>query len=150
MSGQQPLGVQFAFAFRALADRHADLLSARVDGGLKPSHAYVLRSVAEEPQSVRQIAELLQVSKQAASQIVDQLEERGLLRRSVSAADRRSREVAPTVAGRDLLATAEAAWRVVEEEFAEVVGAEAYADLRATLSAFLASQPEGRRVRPVW
>jgi len=146
------LGMQFAFAFRALADRHAEVLSDLLDDELKPAHAYLLRAVDAQPQSVGRLAELLQVTKQAASQMVDQLERRGLLTRSVNDADRRARDVTTTARGREVLATADRAWRLVEEEMAQVVGARRYAALTEALRVYLAAAPAtaGSGVRPVW
>ncbi|UUW90503.1 MarR family winged helix-turn-helix transcriptional regulator [Pimelobacter simplex] len=146
------LGMQFAFAFRALADRHAEVLAELLGEELKPAHAYLLRAVAGAPYSVGGLAELLQVTKQAASQMVDLLEGRGLVARAVNPTDRRAREVTATDRGRSVLATADQAWRTVEDEVAGTVGARRYAALTEALATYLAVAPPAPAggVRPVW
>ncbi|GAA1517729.1 MarR family winged helix-turn-helix transcriptional regulator [Nocardioides humi] len=146
------LGMQFAFAFRALADRHAEVLGELLGEDLRPAHAYLMRAVADEPQSVSRLAGMLQVSKQAASQMVDLLEDRGLVARTVNAADRRTRDVTTTPRGEEVLATADRAWRTVENEVAEAVGPRAYAALTKALHAYLAASGTGTTggVRPIW
>jgi len=152
MGAEPNLGMQFAFAFRALADRHAEVLAELLGEELKPAHAYLLRAVAGAPTSIGGLAELLQVTKQAASQMVDQLEGRGLVSRAVNATDRRARDVTATVRGRDVLLLADRAWRTVEDEVVASVGARRYDALTEALSVYLAAAPPapGSGVRPVW
>ena len=148
------LGLLMALAFRAIVDRHAAVLAERGDGWLRPSHAYVLHAVEDQPRSIKELSKLNQVSKQAMSQIIDQLEERALVRRSIDPADRRARAVQITDEGRRTLAQAADAWRTVEDEVRSVVGERNLASTMRTLRRYLESEAVGAkdstRLSRVW
>ncbi len=71
--------------------------------GLPFSRARVLRRLAGGPLSLRELAEAAGIDPPAATVAVNDLELRGLVQRSTQSADRRSKEVSLTPAGRDLV-----------------------------------------------
>ena len=71
--------------------------------GLSAPHAYVMRLVLSEPGiSQKQLAEELHLDPSTVTRFVDALEERHLVRRDTSNADRRSSAVFPTAEGKRL------------------------------------------------
>lgn len=60
-----------------------------VDAQLSPGHVQVLISLGSGPSSVRQLAEALGVSSPAVTQLVNHLEEHGMVQRSHDPVDRR-------------------------------------------------------------
>lgn len=57
--------------------------------GLRPTYDFVLRAVAAESPTINRLAELLAVSKQAASKLVHEMHRAGLLKRQADQSDRR-------------------------------------------------------------
>lgn len=143
-----------ALTFRTVVDRHAAVLAERGHGWLRPSHAYVLHAVQEQPRSIKELSELNQVSKQAMSQIVDQLEERALVSRRIDPADRRARAIQITELGRQTLAHAASAWATVEEEVCAAVGEHDLATTMRTMRQYLEAELYGTkastRLSRVW
>ncbi len=60
-----------------------------VDAQLSPGHVQVLISLGSGPSSMRQLAEALGVSSPAVTQLVNHLEEHGMVQRSHDPVDRR-------------------------------------------------------------
>ncbi|WP_236795124.1 MarR family winged helix-turn-helix transcriptional regulator [Amycolatopsis sp. GM8] len=67
-----------------------------------------LRRLAKRPMTMRELADELLTDRPYATVLVDDLEQRGLVERSVHPEDRRSKIVSPTPAGREVAATASA------------------------------------------
>src|SRR3954470_16385314 len=92
-------------ATRVLTDR---LMAAMDAAGLemRPAWGYVIRALHDEPMPLARLAELLDVTKQAAQQTVDEMQAAGLVARSDDPADRRRKLLALTSEGRRVRATA--------------------------------------------
>jgi DNA-binding MarR family transcriptional regulator len=99
------------------------------------SDGYVLRQVGAEPQTVSELAERLEISKQGAGQIVDDMERRGYLERRPDPRDGRARLVHLSERGRTALAAARRFHRQYERRMIREHGPEAVAGLRALLTA---------------
>jgi len=67
------------------------------------SRVRALRRVANEPLALRELAEAMTIDAPAATVIVNDLEERGLVRRRSHATDRRAKIVSVTAAGKRLV-----------------------------------------------
>ncbi|MFD9891461.1 MarR family winged helix-turn-helix transcriptional regulator [Amycolatopsis sp. NPDC059027] len=80
-----------------------------------------LRQVARGPLTMTELTERLSTDKPYTTLIVDDLEERGLVERAVSPADRRRKIVTITEAGLAVFATAE---RILNEPPAELLALE--------------------------
>ncbi|MGW1743912.1 MarR family winged helix-turn-helix transcriptional regulator [Nocardia sp. NPDC001965] len=147
------LGMLMAVTFRAIVERHSAVLAEQGEGWLRPSHAYVLHAVEEQPRSIKELAEINQVSKQAMSQLVDQLEERDFISRAVNPTDRRSWDIAITQEGRQQLIRAAQAWATVEDEVAGIVGRDELDRTMQTLRLYLKSDTDASkstRLSRVW
>ena len=83
-------------------------MAAMAEAGLtmRPAWGYVIRALHAEPLPLARLAELLDVTKQAAQQTVDDMEAAGLLQRSADPADGRRKLLGLTDEGRRVRATA--------------------------------------------
>src|SRR5215212_5566136 len=87
------LAILLAAANRVLTDR---LLSAMAAAGLemRPTWGYVIRALHDRPLPLARLAELLDVTKQAAQQTVDDMQAAGLVTREDDPADGRRKLLA--------------------------------------------------------
>jgi DNA-binding MarR family transcriptional regulator len=115
------LGLAALFAGQALADAVRERLEARGFAGLRFSHGFLVQRLVEEEQSIAALAHALEVTQQAVSKTVSELERLGYVRRRPDPRDARVRLVALTDRGR-------AAVEAARDERAAVV-----ADLRDRL-----------------
>jgi DNA-binding MarR family transcriptional regulator len=97
--------ILLAAANRVLTDR---LLAAMDAAGLqmRPAWGYVIRALYARPLPLARLAELLDVTKQAAQQTVDDMQAAGLVARQEDPDDRRRKLLALTAEGRRVRATA--------------------------------------------
>src|SRR3954467_9989091 len=109
------LAIVLAAAHRVLTDR---LLAAMDAAGLemRPNWGYVIRALHDRPLPLARLAELLDVTKQAAQQTVDDMQAAGLVERQDDPADRRRKLLALTAEGRRVGATALEVSRQLERE----------------------------------
>src|SRR3954449_4119113 len=89
------LAILLVAAHRVLTDR---LLAAMDDAGLpmRPAWGFVIRALHDRPLPLARLAELLDVTKQAAQQTVDDMQAAGLVERQDDPADRRRKLLALT------------------------------------------------------
>jgi DNA-binding MarR family transcriptional regulator len=97
--------ILLAAANRVLTDR---LLAAMDAAGLsmRPAWGYVIRALHDQPLPLGRLAELLDVTKQAAQQTVDEMQAARLLERRDDPGDGRRKLLALTADGRRVRATA--------------------------------------------
>lgn len=98
---------------------------------------YVIGALARERSALGRIIAELDMSKQAAGQLVDTLVLRGYLERSVDTTDRRRLNVALTERGRAAAATQASARDTVDRALAARIGSERLGDMRAGLAALI-------------
>lgn len=129
------LGILLALAYqefvRELRETHAEQgfdATGRSDG-------VVFRALTTRPMTVAELAVRLQISKQAAAQIVDDMEVRGLVLRRPDPTDGRARLVYLSPRGEEALASARRFHRRYEQRLARQVGADAVAVTRRVLEA---------------
>ena len=141
--------ILIAAANRVIIDR---LQAAMAEAGLtmRPPWGYVIRALHAQPLPLARLAELLDVTKQAAQQTVDDMEAAGLLGRSPDPADGRRKLVGLTDEGRRVRATALGVSATLEAE----IGDEADA-LRSLLLGMIErhgdlEHVQARRSRAVW
>jgi DNA-binding MarR family transcriptional regulator len=149
-----PIARLLAMAFRGLIDDLHRRLGERGVAELRPAWGFVLLAARERPVSVGDVGELLGVTKQAASKLVQGMEAAKLLRRAARAADTdsRRRDVEPTARGLHLLEQAEEVYRELEAEWVELLGARAVAKLRSDLTRIVLERGAGELppVKPTW
>jgi DNA-binding MarR family transcriptional regulator len=99
------------------------------------SDGYVLRALGAQPMTVSELADRLEISKQGAGQLVDDMERRGYLERRPDPTDGRARLLHLSEHGRAALAAARRFHQRFERRLVSEHGQEAVAGLRAVLTA---------------
>jgi DNA-binding MarR family transcriptional regulator len=99
------------------------------------SDGYVLRALDAGPLTVSELAERLEITKQGAGQLVDDMEGRDYVERHPDPRDGRARLVHLSERGRAALAAARGFHQRYERRMSHEHGAEAVATLRALLEA---------------
>lgn len=136
-SGQQPLTIPALL--RAARGAYARAIVARLsEAGFDdiPRNApYVLGGMANRGASVGDLIRELDVSKQAASQLIDTLVVRGYLVREISETDRRRLTIGLTDRGMAAAAAVRAGVADVDDQLSEMCGPRQIAGLRAALEA---------------
>ena len=143
--GRIPLARLLNVAFGALIEDLHARLESRGWPAMRQAYGYVLVTAqGSEPCRVTDLAQVLGVTKQAASQVVDAMAAQDLVRREPDPSDARARVVVLTARGRRLLAVVEEVYRELEGEWAAVIGEAGVERLRADLQAVIATRPVGR------
>ena len=148
---QLPLARLFAIAYRQLiTDLHAEL-ARRGWTDVRPAYGFALLALREGPLSSGELGVLMGMTKQASSKLVEALVDAGYARRGESTGDARVRPVELTDRGRDLQNTAERIYTELEDRWADVIGEDRLAALRADLIS-VTSDEDGELppVRPLW
>lgn len=146
MTEREDLGVLLALAYVAFVDDLKAHLH-RYDG-FGPWTGAVLRAVADQPLSLRRLAERLEMTSAGALKIVDAMVADGYLERVPDPTDGRVRAIAATPRGRKLLASARAFHNRFEDSLRAELGDRAVNAARRTLEAIVATNP--RPVPPVF
>lgn len=129
--------LQVLFKVARLLDEEAIRRVAHKQGTprLRRSHTSLLPHIDLEGTRVTDLAERLGISKQAVSQLVDDLEELGVLAREADPDDARARRVVFTPRGRAGLLEGLGVLRTLEAELARAIGAQPMRALREALLA---------------
>jgi DNA-binding MarR family transcriptional regulator len=134
---QPDFAILLTAASRCVADRLVDAVATVGDGAMRPSFGFVLRAVAAEQPTVSRLAELLGVSKQAASRLADDMVTAGFLARSNDPDDRRRTSLKLTATGENVRARALAESTAMEAELRDRFGDSAVGQLRELLIDFV-------------
>jgi DNA-binding MarR family transcriptional regulator len=134
--------LQLLFRAARLLDEQALARIAQKPGRvrLRRSHTSLFPHIDLEGTRVTELAERLGVTKQAASQLVDDLEQLGVLARVPDPDDARARRVIFTELGRQGLLEGLSVLRNMERELARKIGDKSMAALRAALLDILAAR----------
>ena len=124
-------------ANRCVADRLGAAVATAGGEAMRPSFGFVIRAVAAETPTVTRLAEMLGVSKQAASRLADDQVALGFLERAADAGDRRRTRLALSARGERVRARARAESEAMEAELHERFGADDVAALRRLLADFV-------------
>lgn len=125
--------------FRFLADEATERLATRGYVGVRPTHDFALRAVAEGAESVSEVARRTSVSKQAAAKTIAFLEEGGYVVRTGDPSDRRRSRMTVTDRGRSLMRDGEAVFDELRLQWESQVGADRLDDLQDALRQLLAA-----------
>jgi DNA-binding MarR family transcriptional regulator len=141
------------FAGWAMADELQRRLAAGGMEDLRFADGVVFQHLVEGPRSVSSLAERLEVSQQAASKAVADLERRGYLSRAADPDDARAKRVALTARGRAAIEAGRVHRAAIEAELAERLGPQRVDAARQLLNEAVgelgAEAPvRGRRVLP--
>ncbi|MDB4976710.1 MAG: transcriptional regulator, MarR family [Myxococcaceae bacterium] len=137
--------LQLLFKAARLLDEQALARVAAQQGAvrLRRSHMSLLPHLALEGTRITELAERLGISKQAVSQLVDDLEGFGVVERVPDPDDARARRVAFTRRGRAGFFEGLAILQTLEQELATAIGEKPMAQLRSGLLAILAQVDAG-------
>ncbi len=124
-------------ANRCVADRLVRAVDEVGSGAMRSSYGFVLRAVAAEEPTVSRLAELLGVSKQAASKLADDMVTAGFLQRGGDPADRRRTPLRLTELGEQVRSTALAESQAMELELRARFGDAATDQVRLLLTDFV-------------
>jgi DNA-binding MarR family transcriptional regulator len=124
-------------ANRCVADRLVEAVAAVGGQSMRPSFGFVLRAVAAEQPTVSRLAELLGVTKQAASRLVDDMVTLGYLERAEDPRDRRRTRLRLSAAGERIRDRALDESRKMEAELRERLGEAEVSHMRAVLTDFV-------------
>jgi DNA-binding MarR family transcriptional regulator len=142
----QHLTVVLLAAANALVDGiHAGVV-ARGFADLRPAHGFAFTRLAPDGATISDLAAHLDVTRQAASQLVDELEAKGYVERRPHPADGRARLVVLTGRGWACTRAAEQAAAEMARSWAGVLGEDRLRALTADLGRLA---PPGR-LRPIW
>jgi DNA-binding MarR family transcriptional regulator len=144
-TNEQPLdlGILLAIGYQEFVRALRSAMAASGFDDLGRSDGYVLRALHGNPLTVSALAERLDVTKQGAAQIVDDMVARGYVERRPSPTDRRSRPLFLTDRGQRALATARRFHRRYERGLVRDHGVDALTAVRTVLTA-IAGQSDGR------
>jgi DNA-binding MarR family transcriptional regulator len=131
------LAILITAANRCVADRLVAAVADAGGGAMRPSFGFVLRAVAAERPTVSRLAELLGVSKQAASRLADDMVLLGYLERAEDRGDRRRTRLELSETGERIRARALAESLEIEAELRERFGQTQVEHLRTLLSDFV-------------
>jgi DNA-binding MarR family transcriptional regulator len=131
------LAILLTAANRCLADRLGRAVATAGGEAMRPSFGFVLRAVAAEEPTVSRLAELLGVSKQAASRLADDMVSLGYLERAADPEDRRRTRLRLSRTGQRIRTRALAESRTIEDELRERFGDREVGHLRALLIDFV-------------
>jgi DNA-binding MarR family transcriptional regulator len=135
-------GVLLALAYGAFVDEMRSELAAAGYDDLNRSFGYVARTLADQPLTLRDLAERLGMTSQGAIKIVDDLERCSYVERVDDPSDGRAKLLRLSRRGRAALAAARKFHAKFEAELATRVGARTAATVRRVLEGIV----EQRRV----
>ncbi|GAA4590192.1 MarR family winged helix-turn-helix transcriptional regulator [Actinoplanes octamycinicus] len=133
-------------AASALVDAIDAGVRARGFADLRPAHGFAFVRLAPDGATVVDLAEHLGVTKQAASQMADELVRKGYVARRPHPVDARARLLTLTERGWACTRAADAAAEEALRPWADAIGPEQLATIRAALSRLTVPG----RIRPTW
>jgi DNA-binding MarR family transcriptional regulator len=127
------IGALLRFALDDVRQRIYDGVVADGFTDVRPAHVTLFRWPGPDGMRPGELAAAVHMSKQSVNDRLGDLERLGYLSRERDPADSRARIVRLTARGRRLHESALAAHARIEDEWAEAVGGERFAQLRETL-----------------
>jgi DNA-binding MarR family transcriptional regulator len=131
---------------RALVDGISAGVRARGFADVRPAHGFAFTRLAPDGATITELAEHLDVTRQAAAQLVDELVAKGYVQRGRHPDDARARLITLTRKGWACTRAAEAAMADTVRPWAAVLGEQR---LRALQDDLLRIAPRGP-LRPTW
>ncbi|CUR59345.1 putative Transcriptional regulator, MarR family [metagenome] len=142
------LAMGFRLAITGLHER----LAERGWDDVRPPYGFVLLALRTGPLTVTDVAALMGMTKQAASQLVDAMAQSDYLVRSVDESDRRQRVLSLSTRGETLLGVVEEIYAEIEAEWADMASADDLRTTRDALTRIVLTANDGvlPAVRPTW
>jgi DNA-binding MarR family transcriptional regulator len=142
----QSLAFGLLAASRALVDGISAGVGARGFDDVRPAHGFAFARLAAGSANISQLAEHLDVTRQAAAQLVDELAANGYVERHPDPADARARLITLTEKGWACTRAANAAMADTIRPWAAALGEQRLLTLRDDL---IRIAPDGP-LRPLW
>ncbi|HEY4849536.1 MAG TPA: MarR family winged helix-turn-helix transcriptional regulator [Streptosporangiaceae bacterium] len=142
----QSLAFGLLAASRALVDGISAGVQARGFDDVRPAHGFAFARLAAGGANISQLAEHLDVTRQAAAQLVDELAAKGYVERHPDPADARARLITLTEKGWACTRAANAAMADTIRPWAAALGEQRLLALRDDL---IRLAPDGP-LRPMW
>lgn len=142
----QSLAFGLLAASRALVDGISAGIRARGFGDVRPAHGFAFARLSAGGATITQLAEHLDVTRQAAAQLVDELITKGYVQRHPHPRDARARLIVLTDKGIACTHAAEAAITDTLRSWEAVLGRERLLALRNDLLRVAPGSP----LRPIW
>jgi DNA-binding MarR family transcriptional regulator len=143
-----------AMGLHVLTDQLRTRLAEAGFDDIRRPYGFIFRAISKNGASINELADLLEISKQATSKIIDTMQVRGYVTREEDVGDRRSKVVRLTERGRDAMRVAQRANAELEASLEARVGKNAVKAMRLALNTFVKEgNPElyaQRRARPFW
>lgn len=154
LSKSPDFAILLASAYGVVAQRLLLAMAKSGIRGMRPAYGFVIRAVAAESPTINRLAELLDVSKQAASKLVDEMHRAGFVERQEDARDRRQTRLQLTEKGRAVFRRALGVSRTIERSLRRRVSDSDVNACRRVLIAFIEQHGQledvlARRARPV-
>jgi DNA-binding MarR family transcriptional regulator len=127
------LAILLTGAARVVADRLGDAVSRAGIDDMRTSFGFVIRALTEQDRTLTELSEMLGVTKQAAIKVVDEMEERGYVKRRPDGSDRRAKAIRLTDKARRVRRTAVRASNRLEAELVQDLDEGDVAALRRVL-----------------
>ena len=127
------LGAMLRIPFQATVTRIFDGLSARGYTDLRPAHFAVFQHLAPDGSRITELADEAQITKQSMSALVSHVEACGYVEYAPDPKDGRAKIVRLTERGWALNTAAREIMQETEREWAGVIGAERFVQLKETL-----------------
>jgi DNA-binding MarR family transcriptional regulator len=141
--GDTPLGRLLQEAQRALADEWLQSMSERGYSDVKAGHAAAFANIDRRAGTrLTELARRARMSKQGMMLMVDELEERGYVRRVPDPDDGRAKVVKLTASGRRCVAEARRVIQAVEGRTRRTLGDRRYETLRSSLATLIGEEEE--------
>jgi DNA-binding MarR family transcriptional regulator len=139
-----------AMALHAVMDEVHTRLAEEGFGDVRPAHGFVFQYLSVNGGATAvELGEHLGVTKQAAVQLVDELERRGYVRRHRHPTDRRARVVVLAARGQACIERVVALWGEIENRWSALIGPGRLAALHDDLAAYVAAAGSPP-IRPLW
>jgi DNA-binding MarR family transcriptional regulator len=136
------LGLLLAKAYQEFVRDLRTSLAGQGFDDLGRSDGFVFRALAQAPMTVSDLAARLEISKQGAGQIVEDMELRGYVQRRRDPDDGRARPVELAPRGRQALAAASTFHRKYESHLARRLGPGTVTTMRDALTAMAGGETE--------
>lgn len=153
ISGPYELFMLLAVTFRSLVDELQGELARQGYEDLRPVHGFAFQRLAQYGATGNELADYLDITKQAASQMIDYLERQGYVVRQPHPRDGREKLVVLTEKGKVCAHAAESIVARLELRCAGLLGAERLQTLRVDLYRLALLTNDGvmpTRMRPIW
>lgn len=133
-------------------DLHQRLAQLGYDD-VRPAHGFAFQRIAPDGATGNELAEFLDITKQAASEMVDYLEKHDYVRRQPHPTDRRGKIVTLTERGWSCLRDSAAILSYLGAQWTAIIGAQRMEELQANLRQLIIVANGGtlpQKLRPTW